>query len=90
MARQPRRTPSSAPNGISSALAPEKPTTSQGMASRPVSITTRAPTDMAWIGPGDLDHQAAHADHAAVNLDAVELGDLLGQRLHASSLWRPR
>ena len=30
-ARQPRRTPSSAPNGISSALAPEKPTTSQGI-----------------------------------------------------------
>ena len=53
MARQPRRTPSSAPNGISSAFSPEKPTTSQGMSrlSRPLSITTRAPTDMAWIGP---------------------------------------
>ena len=49
-ARQPRRTPSSAANGISSALLPENPTTSQGM-SVPVSITTREPTDMAWIGP---------------------------------------
>jgi hypothetical protein len=34
----------------------------------PVSISTRAPTDMAWIGPR-LDHQAAHADDASVNLD---------------------
>ncbi len=51
-ARQPRRTPSSAANGISSAFGPEKPTTSHGMARpAPVSITTRAPTDMAWIGP---------------------------------------
>ena len=42
---------------------------------------------MAWSGPGDLDHQAAHADHAAVNLDAVEFLDLLGQSL---SWPRPR
>ena len=32
--------------------------------------------------PGDLDHQPAHADDAAVDLDAVEFGDLLGQRFH--------
>ena len=51
-ARQPRRTPSSAANGISKALAPVKPTTSHGMIGpAPVSISTRAPTDMAWIGP---------------------------------------
>ena len=51
-ARQPRRTPSSAANGISRACAPEKPTTSHGIArAAPVSITTREPTDMAWIGP---------------------------------------
>jgi len=51
-ARQPRRTPSSAANGIKSALAPEKPTTSHGMLRLlPVSITTRAPIDMVWIGP---------------------------------------
>ena len=51
-ARQPRRTPSSAANGISSALLPEKPTTSHGMVrALPVSIITRAPIDMVWIGP---------------------------------------
>ena len=52
MARQPRRTPSSGPNGMRREWAPEKPTTSQGMSGvAPVSITTRAPTDIAWIGP---------------------------------------
>ncbi len=30
----------------------------------------------------DLDHEAAHADHPAIDFDAVELRDLLGQRLH--------
>jgi hypothetical protein len=52
MARQPRRTPSSAPNGISRALLPEKPTTSPAI-ERPgaVSIDTLQPTDIAWIGP---------------------------------------
>ena len=32
--------------------------------------------------PGDLDHQPAHADDAAVDLDAVEFVDLFGQRFH--------
>jgi hypothetical protein len=50
-ARQPRRTPSSGANGISSAFPPEKPTTSQGMAWPGVSIVTRAPTDMVCSGP---------------------------------------
>ncbi len=50
-ARQPRRTPSSAANGISSALAPENPTTSQGIMRPPASIVTRAPTDMACREP---------------------------------------
>ena len=35
---------------------------------------------------GNLDHQAANADHAAIDFDAVELVDLFGQRLHG----RPR
>ena len=67
-------------------MPPEKPTTSQGIGT-------------GWPWPGldhdagadrhgvqrarDLDHQAAHADHAAVNLDAVEFLDLLEQSLHA-------
>src|SRR5262245_10064938 len=50
MARQPRRTPSSAAKGISKALGPENPTTSQGIGAL-ASMTMRAPTDMAWIGP---------------------------------------
>ena len=32
---------------------------------------------------GDLNHQPAHADHTAVDLDTVELVDLFGQSLHA-------
>ncbi len=51
-ARQPRRTPSSPANGITTALLPVKPITSDGMKRLPpVSITMRAPTDIAWIGP---------------------------------------
>ena len=47
-ARQPRLTPSSPPNGITTALLPEKPMTSAGMKRLPpVSITIRAPTDIA-------------------------------------------
>jgi hypothetical protein len=38
----------------------------------------------------DLDHQAAHADHAAIDIDAVDIADLLGQRLHCESLKFPR
>src|SRR5262249_10553901 len=30
---------------------------------------------------GDLHHQPAHADDAAIDVDAVEVADLLGQRL---------
>ena len=83
MARQPRRTPSSAPNGISRALAPAKPTTSQGIGRPlPVSIITRAPTDMAWIGPATSTISPRTPDHPAVNLDPVEFGDLFGQGLH--------
>jgi hypothetical protein len=46
-ARQPRRTPSSAANGIASAWPPEKPTTSHGIFADPVSMVRRAPTDIA-------------------------------------------
>ena len=81
-ARQPRRTPSSGANGISSAFAPEKPTTSQGYA-RPAGLDDDPRADRHGVDrPRDLDHQAAHADDAAVDLDPVEFGDLLGQRLH--------
>ena len=51
-ARQPRRTPSSAANGMANACLPAKPTTSHGIARPPsLSMVRRAPTDMAWIGP---------------------------------------
>src|SRR5207302_3405602 len=51
-ARQPRRTPSSPANGITTALLPVKPITSEGIARlAPVSITMRAPTDIACTGP---------------------------------------
>ena len=30
----------------------------------------------------DLHHQAANADDAAINIDAVDVADLFGQRLH--------
>ena len=36
--------------------------------------------------PGDLDHQAADADHAAINVDAVDVGDLFGQGFHCENL----
>ena len=32
---------------------------------------------------GHLDHQPAHADHPAVDLDPVKFGDLFGQGFHA-------
>jgi hypothetical protein len=52
IARQPRRTPSSAANGMASACPPAKPTTSQGICGpTAVSIASLVPTDMAWIGP---------------------------------------
>ena len=37
-------------------------------------------------GPGDLHHQPAHADDAAINIDAVEVGDLFGERFHCENL----
>ena len=85
-ARQPRRTPSSGANGISSAFAPEKPTTSHGMAVPWPGLDQHARADRHGMDrPGDLDHQAAHADDAAIDLDAVELRDLLGERLHGQN-----
>ena len=41
-------------------------------------------------GAGDLDHQAAHADHAAIDIDAVDVVDLFGERLHCENLKFPR
>ena len=37
-------------------------------------------------GPGDLDHQPAHADDPAINVDGIDVGDLLGERLHCENL----
>src|SRR5207248_10363866 len=34
----------------------------------------------------DLHHQAAHADHPAIYIDAVDIADLLGKRLHCENL----
>ena len=74
MARQPRRTPSSAANGISNALAPEKPTTSQGMP-RATGLDQDSGADRhGKQRPRDFHHQTAHPDHAAKDLDAVEFG----------------
>ena len=85
MARQPRRTPSSAANGISSALAPEKPTTSHGNgACAGLDRDPRADRH-GEQRPGDLHHQSAHADHAAKYLDAVEFGNLFGESFHLRS-----
>src|ERR1700733_11855066 len=83
-ARQPRRTPSSGANGMSNAYGPENPMTSLGIFLPGASITTRAPTDIACSG-GNLDHQTAHADDAAINLDAVEFVNLFGERLHGAT-----
>ncbi|MGY3363715.1 hypothetical protein ACVWZL_000840 [Bradyrhizobium sp. GM2.4] len=37
---------------------------------------------------GDLDHQAAHADHTAINIDAVNVADLFGKSLHKRAFMR--
>src|SRR6202030_1213546 len=37
-------------------------------------------------GAGDLHHQAAYADHAAIDVDAVDVANLLGERLHCENL----
>jgi hypothetical protein len=37
-------------------------------------------------GACDLDHQAAHADDAAINIDAVDVADLLGECFHCENL----
>ena len=41
-------------------------------------------------GAGDLDHQAAHADDAAIYIDAVDIADLFRERLHCENLKFPR
>ena len=88
-ARQPRRTPSSGANGISSALPPEKPTTSQGIGLALAGLDDDAGADRHGVQrPGHLDHQAAHADHPAVNLDSVQFLDLLEQSPHRRGLRR--
>ena len=44
--------------------------------------------------PRDLDHQAADADHAAIYVDAVDVGNLFGEGFHCENLkfsriWEP-
>src|SRR6202011_432689 len=41
-------------------------------------------------GSGDLDHQPAHPDHAAIYIDAVDVADLFRERLHCENLKFPR
>ena len=84
-ARQPRRTPSSGANGISSALRAGKADHLAGdrRGRAPVSIDDARADRHRVERTRDLDHQAAHADDAAVDLDAVQFGDLFGQSLHA-------
>ena len=41
-------------------------------------------------GAGDLDQQATHAGHAAEDVDAVDIADLLGEGLHRETLKFPR
>ena len=41
-------------------------------------------------GAGDLHHQPAHADDAAIYIDAVEVGYLFRERLHCENLKFPR
>ena len=41
-------------------------------------------------GACDLDHQAAHADDAAIYIDAIDVGDLFGECLHCENLKFPR
>ncbi len=90
-ARQPRRTPSRLPNGISTALAPAKPITSQGMIAVRAGLDHDPRADRHRVDrSGDLDHQAAHAHNAAINVDGIEVGDLLGERLHCENLKFPR
>ena len=37
-------------------------------------------------GTGDLHHQAANADDTAIDVDAVDIADLFGKRLHCENL----
>jgi hypothetical protein len=67
------------------ALPPENPTTSQGIGVPGVSITRRAPTDIACNGPATSTISPRTADDAAVDHDAVEFADLLGEGLHAAN-----
>ena len=82
-ARQPRRTPSSAAKGMASAWPPWKPTTSQGMARprlRLARLDGEPGADRHGVDrPCHLDHQPAHADDAAIDFDAVEVGELFGK-----------
>jgi hypothetical protein len=39
---------------------------------------------------GHFDHQAANADHAALNVDAVDIADLFSQSLHKERAFIPR
>ena len=90
-ALQPRRTPSRPANGITTALLPEKPITSQGMERLRAGLDHEPRTDRHRVDrAGHLDHQAAHADHTAINVDAVDVADLFGKSLHQGRAFNKR
>jgi hypothetical protein len=86
-ARQPRLTPSRPANGIAPGEADDfgrDETVAAGVDHDAGAHRHRV--DRA----GNFDHQAAHADHAPINIDSVDVGDLFGKRLHCENLKFPR
>ena len=82
-ARQPRRTPSSAANGISRACAPRKANHLARNRAGSAGLDHHPGADRHGMDRArHFHHQPAHPDHAAVDLDPVELGDLFSQRFH--------
>jgi hypothetical protein len=68
-------------------LLPEKPITSVGDETIAAGLDHDAGADRHRVnGPGDLDHQSAHPDDTAIYVDAVDVVELLGERLHCENL----
>lgn len=83
-ARQTRRTHSEWREGHEQRVATRKSHDLARISLPGVSITTRAPTEIACNGPA-TSTIAAYADDAAVDDDTVEFADLLGESLHAAN-----
>ena len=85
MARQPRRTPSSARKRHQQRIAAGKSDHLAGDRARLAGLDHDARADRHGMDrPRHLHHQAAHADDAAVDLDAVEFRDLFGAKPSSS------